>query len=104
MANKSDQVTGTLDGTTWTEGDYVLELAPYKKMRAVIRFQEVAASGDIRAVMGECTKMITAWPHAGSPDDLESYLDLDVSDWREVQDVVIGAVTNFLEGETGGNQ
>lgn len=88
---------GRLEGTIYRRGDYVIELAPFRKMRSIIRFQAIAQAGKIEDLMTECARVILAWPFDGDPGDIESYLDLDIADWTQVQEVVADAMTNIFQ-------
>ena len=93
--------SGKLDGTRWTQDGYELELQPFKTMGAIMDFQDVAASGNLKAIMGECAKVVVKWPHAGDPSDVKAYRDLEISEWSAVQGVVVGAISNFLSSTAG---
>jgi hypothetical protein len=93
-----------LKGTTWTEDGFELDLSSFKKLGAVIDFQDTAQSGNIGGIVQQAAKVVKKWPFEGDPSDPNAYRELDmVDEWPRVQGVLISAISNFLQRTQEGN-
>lgn len=58
------------------------------RMRDFIAFMDAAQTQNMDGMMSGMTKIVKSWPYDGAPSEKESYLDLTVEQWLEVQRAV----------------
>ena len=54
------------------------------RLRNLVMIQEAIGKGDLLELATMISGTVKSWEYAGDPKDVESLLDLDFNQWREV--------------------
>lgn len=79
------------------EGTITIDFHGWKR-KDLKSFQDAANANDDEAVIALYTKVIKAWPYAGSPADVAAYDELDAPAWYEVNRQVADALKFLVSG------
>jgi len=78
--------------------DFVINVENWR-MGDYADFFEAASESKFNRMFELVAKVVSAWPHEGSPSEVESYRNLSVQAWRDTVAAVTGAINaNFQQG------